>query len=430
MGPAWWGLRSIHAVFEELNSEFEEIKMRASFLFTIATLVALGSTEAVAQTSKPLKLPNGVTPESLADAKEATRVADWLDKEYPAPQPEGVRMLVAILRGSQLDGSSGWFGPAASRYTWNWLVKRNELDSAATTIPREKFVGPKDLFDALDRDGDGEITRSDFDWSERNPYVMQANMINRMFRRMDSSGDGQLTREELDVFFKMVARGKDSFTADDFRRAMIPRGPKGFSPGDGPSVPVLVRGLFAGEVGSISEGPKLGAAAPDFKLKTVDGKQTVQLSKLIGPKPVVLVLGNFTCGPFRGMFPDVGAIHSRYKDRATFVMVYVREAHPSDGWKMESNTRLGVSVEQPKTYDERVGVCEQFRKMVKPGMTLLVDDISDPAGTAYSGMPARLYVIDPEGRIAYKSGRGPFGFKPGEMEQALVMSLLEAERKR
>jgi hypothetical protein len=39
-------------------------------------------------------------------------------------------------------------------------------------------------------------------------------------------------------------------------------------------------------------------------------------------------------------------------------------------------------------------------------------------------MPARLYVIDTEGKIAYKSGRGPFGFKPGEMEQALVLLLL------
>ena len=49
----------------------------------------------------------------------------------------------------------------------------------------------------------------------------------------------------------------------------------------------------------------------------------------------------------------------------------------------------------------------------------------DPAGTAYSGMPARLYVIDAQGKVAYKSGRGPFGFKPGEMEQSLVMTLLD-----
>lgn len=36
------------------------------------------------------------------------------------------------------------------------------------------------------------------------------------------------------------------------------------------------------------------------------------------------------------------------------------------------------------------------------------------------------YVIDPKGKVAYKSGRRPFGFKPGEMEQALVMCLSES----
>jgi hypothetical protein len=94
---------------------------------------------------------------------------------------------------------------------------------------------------------------------------------------------------------------------------------------------------------------------------------------------------------------------------------------------MDSNARMGVAVDQPKNYGERVEVCELFRKKLEPGMPVVVDDLSDPVGTAYSGMPARLYVIDAKGTIAYKSGRGPFGFKPGEMEQALLMSLLEAE---
>lgn len=401
--------------------------MRTPFALAIMALTVLGPS-APAQQPKPLKLPEGVTPETLSDPKEAARVADLIDKQYPAPQPEGVRMLVAILRGSQLNGTDGWFGPAETRYTWAWLAERAGLDAKAKDIPREKFTGPAALFDALDRDGDGKLTPGDLDWSDRSPYVMQSNMLSRLFRRTDASGDGKLTREEFDTLFKMVAGGKDHFTADDLRRAMIPRGPSGFSPADGPSIPVLVRGLFAGEIGSISEGPKLGAAAPNFTLKTADGKETVTLSKLVGPKPVVLVFGNFTCGPFRGLYPDVDAVYQRYKDQATFLMVYVREAHPTDGWKMESNARLGVAAKQPTNYEERVGVCEQFRKMIRPGMPVVVDDITDPAGTAYSGMPARLYVIDTKGKVAYKSGRGPFGFKPGEMEQALVMALLEAEK--
>ena len=58
-------------------------------------------------------------------------------------------------------------------------------------------------------------------------------------------------------------------------------------------------------------------------------------------------------------------------------------------------------------------------------MPVVVDDITDPVGNAYSGMPGRMYVIDPHGKVAYKSGRGPFGFRAGELEQALIMCLLE-----
>jgi hypothetical protein len=308
------------------------MKMRLILAALIAGLCGLTATAQAPKPAKPLKLPDGVTADKLEDKKEAARVADWLDKEYPAPQSEGVRMLVAILRGSQLSGADGWFGPPETRYTWAWLVERNGLDARTASIARDKFNGSAALFDALDRDGDGKITASDLDWSDRNPYVMQANLLSRLFRRLDGSGDGKLSREELDKFFKMIARDKDYFTADDFRRAMIPRGPSGFGPGDGPSIPVLVRGLFAGEIGSISEGPMLDDKAPDFALKTADGKETVKLSKLIGPKPVVLVFGNFTCGPFRALYPDVEAVYERYKNQATFVMVYVREAHPTDGW--------------------------------------------------------------------------------------------------
>ena len=41
---------------------------------------------------------------------------------------------------------------------------------------------------------------------------------------------------------------------------------------------------------------------------------------------------------------------------------------------------------------------------------------------------ARLYILDGQGKVAYKSGRGPFGFRAGEMEQALVMLLLDQQR--
>jgi thiol-disulfide isomerase/thioredoxin len=243
---------------------------------------------------------------------------------------------------------------------------------------------------------------------------------------MDAGGDGKLTREDLDEFYKRVSQGKDHITPDDLRRELMPAGPAGLGAGDAPSIPMLVRSLYSSELGSLHEGPALDAPAPDFELKSPDGNTSIRLGKLIGPKPVVLVLGNFTCGPFRALYPEVEAVHRRFKGQAEFVMVYVREAHPTDGWHMVSNAKVGVSAKQPTTTAERAQVCNLFRERLKPDMPVVVDEIDDRVGNAYSGMPARLYVIDPAGKVAYKSGRGPFGFKVGEMEQALVMALLES----
>src|SRR5437016_3108883 len=92
---------------------------------------------------------------------------------------------------------------------------------------------------------------------------------------------------------------------------------------------------------------------------------------------------------------------------------------------MQSNDRVGIRVPQPKAQAERLAVAHTCSATLEISMPLLVDQLNDRVGHAYSGMPDRLYVIDRDGRVAYKSGRGPFGFKPGEMEQALLMLLLD-----
>src|SRR5207344_3214056 len=114
-------------------------------------------------------------------------------------------------------------------------------------------------------------------------------------------------------------------------------------------------------------------------------------------KPVVLVLGNYTCTPFRGLYKQIEDVKKKYGKDAEFLMVYVREAHPTDGWRMKVNDRVGVSVAQPRTDDERIGVARQCAVVLKPTMPLLVDGVDDRVGNAYSGMPGRLYVLDRQG---------------------------------
>jgi hypothetical protein len=108
-----------------------------------------------------------------------------------------------------------------------------------------------------------------------------------------------------------------------------------------------------------------------------------------------------------------------------FLAVYVREAHPIDGWRMSSNDQVGIAFAQPKDLKSRTAIAAKCCSTLEMTMPLLVDDMYDRVGHVYSGMPDRLYVIDRDGRVAYKGGRGPFGFKVGEMEQSLIMLLLD-----
>ena len=112
-------------------------------------------------------------------------------------------------------------------------------------------------------------------------------------------------------------------------------------------------------------------------------------------------------------FPGVEEVRERFADEATFVAVYVREAHPTDGWRHGRRTTGRASARRSRRRTTSgSAVATECHKLLKYEMPLLVDEINDPVGHAYSGMPARLYVIDRAGNVAYKSGRGPFGFKP------------------
>jgi alkylhydroperoxidase family enzyme len=82
---------------------------------------------------------------------------------------------------------------------------------------------------------------------------------------------------------------------------------------------------------------------------------------------------------------------------------------------------------QPKSKNDRESIAAKCCATLEMTMPMVIDDMHDPVGHLYSGMPDRLYVVDRDGKIAYKGGRGPFGFKTGEMEQSLLMVLLDQD---
>ncbi len=112
----------------------------------------------------------------------------------------------------------------------------------------------------------------------------------------------------------------------------------------------------------------------------------------------------------------------QYKHKAMIYLVYIREAHPIDGWYTGFR-----AIKDPRTLEERNDVAGQCMSTLKFTIPCLVDGIDNAAEKAYAAYPDRIYVIDPDGKIAYKSGPGPRGFRPREMEVALKKVLGEAD---
>jgi hypothetical protein len=366
---------------------------------------------------------SGPRPAKSIAAQLGDRLLQNFQSVWPDP-PESVAMFVDILNGSQLGPGEGWFKKAVTQSRFDWSATRKRLDRDGDgRITREEFSGPDADFACLDRDHDGTLREPDFDFSA---HALTPSPGALMFYRADADGNGKLTHEELEAFFRTADSGGQGFLSlADLQEAlsMPARARDSSSRSQGPTRLTLVKALARQEIGSLQPGIALGAPAPDFTLKTVDGREEITLSKLVGPKPIVLVFGNFTCGPFRMQAGNIEKLYRRYHDRATFVMVYVREAHPTGGWQLDSNNRIGVAIPQPQSNDERVKVAQMCSSRLGLGMPMLVDTIDDAVGARYSGMPSRLYLLDHRGRVAFKNGRGPFGFKPAELEHALILLL-------
>lgn len=102
-----------------------------------------------------------------------------------------------------------------------------------------------------------------------------------------------------------------------------------------------------------------------------------------------------------------------------FYAVYIVEAHPTDIWQMKSNLKDNVLFANPKTDEERAFVAGACVRKLGIKFPAVIDGIDNRTEVAYTGWPDRLYLIDRDGKVVYKSKPGPFGFKPDQLEAAI-----------
>ena len=223
----------------------------------------------------------------------ATTLGTVLDLKWKS-RPEWGDMAVSILKGEAMDTRKGWWRPARQRYGWEWL--RSRFDSNADgRIQRSELPEAERYFDRVDDNLDGVISAADFDGQRDGQSEGRARSF---FRTLDSDSNGRVSRGELSKFFDRADREQLGFlTPEDLEVALSEPDPsraKERGKNEDPSRWQMLSRLLSGQLGSLRGGPALGELAPDFTLKTRDGKTSITLSSSRRKKPVVLIFGSFT----------------------------------------------------------------------------------------------------------------------------------------
>ena len=107
-------------------------------------------------------------------------------------------------------------------------------------------------------------------------------------------------------------------------------------------------------------------------------------------------------------------MQSNYADKVQFYIIYTSEAHAAD-----SDRPAGKDVEQPVTTEERREVAVKFLDEMELEIPALLDNIDNKTSIDYASLPDRIYLVGKDGKIAYAGAKGPRGFKPEELAQAI-----------
>ena len=112
-----------------------------------------------------------------------------------------------------------------------------------------------------------------------------------------------------------------------------------------------------------------------------------------------------------------------WQDKVSFLVVYIREAHPEEGWVVTPNRDEGIRVNDPTTTDERVEVAASCAINLSIRMPVVVDEVDDTIAAAYGALPDRLYLIAQDGTIAFQGEPGPWGFDPTALGEAIAKTV-------
>ncbi|CAI5777122.1 type I iodothyronine deiodinase [Podarcis lilfordi] len=114
----------------------------------------------------------------------------------------------------------------------------------------------------------------------------------------------------------------------------------------------------------------------------------------------------FKFGKFKKLVED-------FRFAADFLIIYIEEAHASDGWAFKNN----IAIKSHQTLQDRIQAAQVLLKE-NPSCPVVVDTMENLSSSKYAALPERLYVLQ-KGNIIYKGGVGPWNYHPEEVREVL-----------
>uniref|UniRef100_A0A3Q4BRZ8 Iodothyronine deiodinase n=1 Tax=Mola mola TaxID=94237 RepID=A0A3Q4BRZ8_MOLML len=176
---------------------------------------------------------------------------------------------------------------------------------------------------------------------------------------------------------------------------------------------------------------KLGCEAPNSKLvKVPDGPRwSSTISNMTNMLPGARNRNGVECrlldfeSSDRPLVVNFGSLVEDFSDVADFLLVYIDEAHPSDGWVAPPMGPCSFNVRKHQNLEERLGAArkliEQFS--LPPQCQLVADCMDNNANVAYGVSNERVCIVQ-QRKIAYLGGKGPFFYNLKEVRQWLEQS--------
>uniref|UniRef100_A0A8C2VH56 Iodothyronine deiodinase n=1 Tax=Chinchilla lanigera TaxID=34839 RepID=A0A8C2VH56_CHILA len=145
--------------------------------------------------------------------------------------------------------------------------------------------------------------------------------------------------------------------------------------------------------------------------KTADGVQCHLLDFASAERPLVV---NF------GSLPAFSELVEEFSSVADFLLVYIDEAHPSDGWAIPGGSSLSFEVKKHRNQEDRCAAAHQLleRFSLPPQCQVVADRMDNNANVAYGVAFERVCIVQRQ-KIAYLGGKGPFCYNLQEVRRWL-----------